>query len=334
MWRTTAALLVCLAACARDATAGDVPGLFTRVRSTERFMISLIREGYDRSSTFRSLVDTLQQSNVIVYVQPAVCAGGRIRSCLTSVNGSPAERHIRINVDTRTSHNALIGTIAHELQHAVEIAEHADVFDAPAARRLYRAIGIGRCRDGLSDECETNAAIAMESRVMEELFARRASGQAGEPPDAAQRRVRSSDPGILAVLDEGAGRSGTFRGLLDTVARYSGIVYVEVGYCAFGHLNGCVLPFVAGSGGARYFRILVTSDASRVNRERLIALIGHQLRHVVEAIEDEHVVEVETLTALYRRIGTPLPGAAGGFETTAALLTGGTVLAELSVSRK
>jgi hypothetical protein len=304
------------------------------VRSTERFMISLIREGYDRSSTFGSLVDTLQQSNVIVYVQPAVCAGGRIRPCLTSVSGSAADRHVRINVDARTSHNALIGTIAHELQHAVAIAEHTDVFDAPAAHQLYRTTGIGRCRDGLSDECETSSDIATESRVMEEPFARRTSGQAGEPPDAAQRRVRSSDPRILALLEEGAGRSVTFRGLLDTVARTSGIVYVEFGHCAFGHLNGCLLPFVAGSGGVRYFRILVTSDASRVNRERLIALIGHELRHVVEAIEDEHVVDVETLTALYRRIGTPLPGAAGGFETTAALVTGDTVLAELSARRK
>ena len=71
-------------------------GLFTRVRSTQRFMIALIREGYDRSPAFRDLVDHLQQANVIVFVQPASCAGGRIRSCLVSVNGSSRERHIRI----------------------------------------------------------------------------------------------------------------------------------------------------------------------------------------------------------------------------------------------
>src|SRR5262245_52166477 len=107
----------------------DAPGLFTRVRSTERFMITLIREGYERSSTFRELVDTLQRSNVIVFVQPAVCAGGRIRSCLVSVKGSALERHLRIKVDTHTSHNALIATVAHELQHAVEIAAHPEVID-------------------------------------------------------------------------------------------------------------------------------------------------------------------------------------------------------------
>jgi hypothetical protein len=172
MCRAAVVSLLCLADFTHAAFAADAPGLFTRVRSTQRFVISLIREGYERSPTFQSLVDTLQQSNVIVYVQPAVCAGGRIRSCLTSVKGSAVERHIRINVDTRTSHNALIATIAHELQHAAEIAERPDVLDAATARRLYREIGIGRCHDGLSDECETNRAIATEARVMEELFAR------------------------------------------------------------------------------------------------------------------------------------------------------------------
>ena len=149
----------------------DAPGLFTRVRSTERFMIALIREGYDRSLTFRELVDTLQRSNIIVLVQPAVCAGGRIRSCLTSVNGSAIERHIRISVDTRTSYNALIGTMAHELQHAVEIAEHPEVIDASGVLRLYRQIAFGRCRQGLSEECETTRALATETKALNELFA-------------------------------------------------------------------------------------------------------------------------------------------------------------------
>jgi hypothetical protein len=40
---------------------------------------------------------------------------------VTSVNASTIERHIRISVDTRTSHNALIATMAHELQHALRL---------------------------------------------------------------------------------------------------------------------------------------------------------------------------------------------------------------------
>jgi hypothetical protein len=157
----------------------EAPGLFTRVRSTERFVIALIREGYERSSTFRELVDTLQQSNIIVFVQPATCAGGRIRSCMTSVTGSAVGRHIRISVDTRTSHNPLIATIAHELQHAVEIAEHPEVINASGVLRLYRQIAFGRCHEGLSEECETTQALATETKALNELFAR--PRQSGTP---------------------------------------------------------------------------------------------------------------------------------------------------------
>src|SRR5438477_12419884 len=121
---------------ASNAVTDDAPGLFTRVRSTERFMIALIWEGYDQSPAFRDLVDVLQQSNVIVFVQPASCAGGRIRSCLVSVNGSQRERHIRINVDTHTSHEWLIATVGHELQQAVEIAEPAEGIQPSAHPKL------------------------------------------------------------------------------------------------------------------------------------------------------------------------------------------------------
>jgi hypothetical protein len=132
-------------------------------------MIALIREGYDRSTEFRGLVETLQQSHVIVFVQPAACAGGRIRSCLVSVTSLGPERHIRIKVDTHASHDRLVATVAHELQHAVEVAEQPDVTDATSTLALYRRIGLGRCQEGLSEECETTRALTTEAKVLEEL---------------------------------------------------------------------------------------------------------------------------------------------------------------------
>jgi hypothetical protein len=149
----------------------DDPRLFTRVRSTERYTIALIREGYDRSGTFRHLVDTLQRSDVIVVIQPLPCAGGRIRSCLVSVNGSVGARQIGIKIDPQhTIGDWLIATIAHELQHAIEIADHPEVNDARSAIALYRQIGVGRCREGLSEECETEHALDVEKKVRDELM--------------------------------------------------------------------------------------------------------------------------------------------------------------------
>ena len=168
MW----AILVLAAAMTADGPRPvEAPGLFPRVRSTERFMIALIREGYDRSATFRELVDTLQRSNVIVLIRPLPCAGGRIRSCVVSVDGSVHERHIRILIDPQhTIGVGLIATIAHELQHAVEIADHPEVVDARSAIALYRQIAFGRCRDGLSEDCETERALAVEKTVLNDLL--------------------------------------------------------------------------------------------------------------------------------------------------------------------
>ncbi len=151
---------------------------YTKVRSTEQYVIALVREGYDRSPAFRQLVDTLERSNVIVLVQPGICAGGRIRSCLVSVAGSERDRHIRIKIDPqRTIRDGLIAAVAHELEHAVEIAEHPEITDAPGVVRLYRQMAFGRCHDGLSEECETKRALETEQTVLVELL-RRESGTA------------------------------------------------------------------------------------------------------------------------------------------------------------
>jgi hypothetical protein len=49
------------------------------------------------------------------------------------------------------------------------------------------------------------------------------------------------------LLKEGAERSATFRSLVNAIDQSTGVVYVELGYCAFGRVNGCLLPFIAAS---------------------------------------------------------------------------------------
>ena len=141
-------------------------------------------------------------------------------------------------------------------------------------------------------------------------------------------RARSTNATILEMLEEGAKRSASFRTLIDAVNDSNGIVYVEFGHCAFGHLNGCLLPFIATSHGDRYLRILVTPDKNRRSHDQLLALIAHEMRHALEVLEHTEVVDVPTMEAMYRRIGTPLTGL-HGYETSAARVAGDAVLAEL-----
>ena len=142
-------------------------------------------------------------------------------------------------------------------------------------------------------------------------------------------RVRSTDAGILALVREGTERSATFSTLVDTIGRSNGIVYIEFGYCAFGHLNGCLLSYIAPAHGDRYLRIIVTPDKNRRSHDQLLALIAHELRHALEVIEHVEIVDVPTLEALYRRIGTPETGGLTGYETSAARAAGDATLSEL-----
>jgi hypothetical protein len=170
------------------------------------------------------------------------------------------------------------------------------------------------------------AGIAVVSAVMACMIASPASAS---PPDAS--RIRSTDAVLLALLHEGAERSATFHGLVDAISQSNGIVYVEFGYCAFGHLNGCLLPFMVSSHGDRYLRILVIPDKNRRTHDQLLALIAHEMRHALEVLEHAEVVDVATLEAMYRKVGTPMAGQPRGYETSAARAAGDAVLTELLV---
>jgi hypothetical protein len=142
--------------------------------------------------------------------------------------------------------------------------------------------------------------------------------------------VRSSNPVLLQLIEEGAERSTAFRRLIDTINMSSTIVYVEFGFCAFGHLDGCLLPYVTESHGTRFVRAIVTPDRTRRSHDQLLALIGHELQHVVEVTEHDEVVDVRSMQTMFARIGTPLKAAGRGYETSAARDVGDAVLSEVS----
>jgi hypothetical protein len=141
----------------------------TRVKPADPEMRRLVLDGYARSASFSALVDELQRSNAIIVIQFGTCANGRVRSCVSNLDSDIRQRHIRIKVDTRTTDDRLIATIAHELYHATEITREPTATNSQQTLALYRRIATGKCRAGLSDGCETEAAIQLEARVNDEL---------------------------------------------------------------------------------------------------------------------------------------------------------------------
>jgi hypothetical protein len=140
-------------------------------------MLQLIKEGSERSATFRTLVDRIDHSDGIVYVEPGICAFGRVNACvLLFMTTTQRNRYVRILVtpDThRVSHDQVLALIAHELQHAREVIEHASVIDVRTMEEMYRRIGTPLT--GHQRGYETSDARAAGDTVLSELSAKHAS---------------------------------------------------------------------------------------------------------------------------------------------------------------
>jgi hypothetical protein len=146
-------------------------------------------------------------------------------------------------------------------------------------------------------------------------------------------RVRSTNATILDLLSEGASRSTTFCSLIDVINGSHDIVYVEYGYCNFGRVNGCLLPYIVLSRTERYLRVQVTPDKNRLSHDQRLAIIAHELQHAIEVIQHPEVVDLTTMEKMYRKIGMPLGDGMTVYETSAARAAGDSVLTELLARR-
>jgi len=165
-------LLPWLAAVALTLAGSGDPGPFLggSLRPVTAEMRWIIQDTAARSATTRALIARLAATDVIVYVERT--ASPLIPTARTKlVTAVPGARFIRIGISTTVSFADLGPFLAHELQHAVEIAERVRVRDDDAVRDLY--LEIGRARGG--DRYETDAAREVEWVVRSELHTARAS---------------------------------------------------------------------------------------------------------------------------------------------------------------
>jgi len=117
-----------------------------------------------RSGTMRGLVARLNCTDAIVYVE--ITGTPVIPTARTKLVATVAgARFIRISINVAWGDRDRAALLAHELQHAVEIAEEVDVRDDDGVRRLYGRIG----RSHGADSFETDAAREVEWIVRAEL---------------------------------------------------------------------------------------------------------------------------------------------------------------------
>ena len=150
-------------------TAQDAPD--RHVRATTPKILELINAGLSHSETFRHLVATLNESDVIVYIEPKLthqALGGYLAH---NVVAQGNYRYLHIAVQTQGSERRLVSLLAHELQHAVEVAQAPEARDAESVERTFSRLAVMFGCGGTT--CyETQAAKNVEHIVNEEFAAR------------------------------------------------------------------------------------------------------------------------------------------------------------------
>jgi len=98
-----------------------------RIRPEGAAVRALIDRGMERSATLRDLNTRLDNSNVVVYIRFARCFTGE-PACLLWVSADTDARRLLIKIDKfGRSPDELTALLAHELQHANEVASDSAI---------------------------------------------------------------------------------------------------------------------------------------------------------------------------------------------------------------
>ncbi len=166
-----ALVLLAAAAAGQDALVGS------RVRPADDLARQLLAIGEEASPTLRYLVETLEASDLIILVSvgPPVpwsqSSGQRHHGATRLLSTAGGQRYVSVWLDSLWhacgQERRRVALLAHELQHALEIAHAPFVVDQQGMVSLFEQIG----RELWPRHYETEAALAVESRVLGELSA-------------------------------------------------------------------------------------------------------------------------------------------------------------------
>lgn len=111
------------------------------IRPGTALLHSVLTSAYLKSRTFRELADEVEASGVVAFVASGQC-DGRFGACLRLLSADSDRASVRIVVDTiGRSPTELAALLAHELEHAAEIARSGGVRSAAEFQRLFERIG-------------------------------------------------------------------------------------------------------------------------------------------------------------------------------------------------
>ncbi len=145
-----------------------------RVRPNDTRIATMLLEGLRRSPSLAALVDRVEASDVIVYLELQPAIERRLAGCVTWVTSAGRYRYLRASINPELPPDALIAAIGHELQHVVEIIDSPAVTDPSSLLALYQRIGSGGSQG--APKLDTAAARAAGAQVRKDLRTTRVAG--------------------------------------------------------------------------------------------------------------------------------------------------------------
>jgi len=140
--------------------------LGSHVRGATPAVSALIARGASRSPTFKKLIEDLNASDVIIYLELSNALPPGLDGRLNFMTAAGGVRYLRAQVVSGLGFEELIAVAGHELQHALEIAADRDVRDSASLAGLYERIGIP---SPIKNRYDTEAAQSTGRRVRAEL---------------------------------------------------------------------------------------------------------------------------------------------------------------------
>jgi hypothetical protein len=165
-WIVALAALLSILARAPLAQAADED---RHVRPTMTGGQQLLDEDMNRSATVRALVERLERSDLIVYVQTRFFTTHSARGRLIFVSSAGGRRYVVVEVACAESWNTQLSTLGHELRHAVEIADAGWVRSPADVAAFYASAGMQIAFEAGHEAFETLAAQDAGQRVLREL---------------------------------------------------------------------------------------------------------------------------------------------------------------------
>ena len=156
--------VVLAAIAATGGVTANAQGESPAVRPEDAAIRALIATGMERSPTFRDLKTRLDNTNVVAYVRFSRCAGG-VAACLVWVSAGAGARRLLIKLDrVGRSPVELTALLAHELQHAHEVASRTEITDVASFGKAFASLGWNH-----GDGFETEQATRITRVVAAEL---------------------------------------------------------------------------------------------------------------------------------------------------------------------